>query len=145
MFGIIRYKELERQKAKLEIDIENLAFELKKQKREGELKLAEILHTNTLEHTETITLLKLDSQQKITQGKIDHERELLAVDKKAKDEVVNEKARLAKEYYDKMTQSFTDLQMHGDRNTRFVEAMALKMIDKAPANDRNLTITRVNE
>jgi len=83
-------------------------------------------------HNEAVTLVKLDSQQKIKQAELDKERsvnELKAENAKAIAEI---QAKESEKYHDKLNNALQEIMLNGDKNTKFVQEMALKLIDKAP-------------
>jgi hypothetical protein len=42
------------------------------------------------------------------------------------------RAETAEEHYKKLTSAFQEMQMHGDKNTKFVQELALKVFEKVP-------------
>jgi len=107
---------------------------------------------HTLELDKLKTYLKLESEQAIVQGKMDHKRDLANVVKKYEDTVaaanltnvaelttmkvknaedISEiKSELAKEYYDKMQDALSKMTLEGSSQSKFVQDLALKMFDK---------------
>lgn len=84
--------------------------------------------------TEAVTLTKLESQQLIKQAELDKERKIseLQVEMAQKIAVIQEEE--SKNHYNKLTQAFETMQLHGDKNTKFVQELALKILDKTPSS-----------
>ena len=47
-------------------------------------------------------------------------------------EVAELQASESEKYYNKITEAFQEIQMHGDKNSKFVQELALKVFDKVP-------------
>lgn len=84
-----------------------------------------------LDKTETVTLIKLESQQKIKQAEIDKERAINRLEKEKAEELSEIKSKYAEEYYEKLTKAFEEIQLNGDHNSKFIKDIALAMIDKS--------------
>lgn len=102
---------------------------IKKSKAEFDLKLLE-----------AVTLAKLDSEQKIKQLDLDLTRQLTEEKVKHIEELSSVKNDLNTKYYDKMTEAFADMQLNGDKNTKFVQEMALKIFDRVPTQSQRFEL-----
>ena len=41
---------------------------------------------------------------------------------------------LSEQYYQKLTEAFQEIQLNGDKNSKFVQELALKVFDKMPTS-----------
>jgi hypothetical protein len=172
MFGmnIIKMRETERAKKKLEIELENISHELTVQKRTSQFKLEEETHKYKLKMTEDeanfkrekehweedrvelekqlnkkyeiaknemVVMLKLESQQAIKQQELSNEKALLKVEKEYNSKLTEEKKRLNEKFFKNLTDAFTEIQLNGDKNSKFVQELSLKMLDKMPCPKTN--------
>ena len=121
-------KDLERQRSLFEEDKKRLVDRLKEEhgsetdklKRESELKLMELQ-----------TLSKLDSDQRIAQAELDAKSRVQAAETKHAAEMSVLKSTLAKEYYDSLQVALKDMTINGTEQTKFVQELAIKMLDKS--------------
>lgn len=95
-----------------------------------------------LQLQEAVTLTKLEAQQKIKQAEIDKSREVNEVRTKAAEELSKTKSELAEDYYNKLTAAFQDIQMNGDKNSKFVQELALKVFDRVPSSDVRVDVNQ---
>ena len=119
----------DREKTIWEKEKQELVDRAEREKNEFEKTLRADLE---IEHKETVTLLKLESQQKIKQAELDKDRAVNDLKTKHAEELAKVKSDTAEEYYSSMTEAFQDLQMNGDKNSKFVQELALKVFDKLP-------------
>lgn len=131
---------LKMQEEKAVFDREKKVWETEKKeivdrfKRENEEQVNRLKQQSDLSLQEAVTLTKLDSQQKVIQLTVDNDRATSALLTKHATELAQVKTDLAEEYYNKLTKAFTDIQMNGDKNTQFVQDLAMKIFDRVPAN-----------
>lgn len=92
--------------------------------------------------TEAVALAKLESEQEKAQAAIDNKKELLKAEGAFQKELSEYKTKSAKEYYDKITKAQDDLYTKGSTATKFVQDMALTMLEKAPVGDK-MTIEHI--
>jgi hypothetical protein len=90
---------------------------------------------------EAISLLKLDSDQKVKQIELDYERALQDKDIKHREEIqrlltqaaqdrVDFQTKVAQEYYDKLNKALVELHSKGNATTQFVQDLAMKMLER---------------
>lgn len=85
-----------------------------------------------LKLTEAVTLAKLDSQQKVKQAELDRDRQITELRTEHAEELSKVKSDTAEEYYKKLTHAFTEIQLNGSKDSKFVQELALKMFDSMP-------------
>jgi hypothetical protein len=85
-------------------------------------------------------MAKLDAEQKIKQLELDKSRELTEEKIKHIEEVSAVKTDANTNYYNKMTDAFTEIQLKGDKNTQFVQEMAMKIFDRVPTQTSRLEL-----
>lgn len=121
----------ERERKVWETEKKELEERAKREKTEFETR---IKADNELKMQEVTTLTKLDSQQKIMQLAVDKDRAFNALKTAHSEELSKVRTDLAEQYYEKLTVAFQDIQMNGDKNSKFVQELALKIFDQAPKN-----------
>lgn len=137
MFGLfIKRKELQ-------LEIKKLADELDYHERQEEMRVAEAVQKERLKANEQVSAAKLDADAKVKaaeakselaitqlQGKFTREKsEILAA---AAKDLAEAKAKAAEEYYEKLSKAMTELHQNGDKNSKFIQELALSMIQKTP-------------
>lgn len=145
--------EKESHKQSLKLDAERAVFDREKKVWEVEKKemLArfererEEFHDSTkresdLKIQEAVTLVKLDAQQKIKQSELDKAREVNALKTSSAEELSKAKSESAEQYYNKLTAAFQDIQMNGDKNSKFVQELALKVFERVPTNRTDIGV-----
>lgn len=145
--------EEEAHRQKLKLDDEKASFDrqkqvwseekaqlIKKHKEEMDEFLKKTKSEFDLKLLEAVTLAKLDSEQKIKQLDLDSHRQLTEEKIKHIEELSLAKTDASSKYYDKMTEAFTDMQMNGDKNTKFVQEMALAVFNKVPIQSQRLEL-----
>lgn len=176
--------DLEAQKARLQIERDQITLELENQKRRWQMKLDEERHAQKLSFdektavfnrekavwetekkeltdraardkaefedklkreselklTEAVTLAKLDSQQQVKQAELDRDRVLTELRTQQAEALAKVKADTAEEYYKRMTTAFTEIQLNGDKSTKFVQELALKMFDSVPRGGADFNV-----
>jgi hypothetical protein len=85
-----------------------------------------------LKEKETIGLLKLDSEQRSRQAELDRDRAVQELKVKHAEEISKLRSDLATEFYQKMQAELSKLNSEGNANSRFIQELSLKMLDKAP-------------
>lgn len=137
--------EEEAHKHKLKLESERAVFDREKQIWEKEKKelldraarekkeFEETLRRESeLATNEAITLVKLESQQKIKQAEIDKERAINELKAEMAEKVAEIQASESEKHYEKLTEAFSEMQINGDKNSRFVQELAMKVFDKIP-------------
>lgn len=119
----------DREKRVWEIEKKELQDRAARDKKEFEDRLKA---DSDLKMQEAITLMKLESQQKVKQTELDKDRSLNQLETVHSTELSKVKSDLAEEYYRKLTSAFQDIQMNGDKNSKFVQELALKVFDRVP-------------
>lgn len=129
MFKLFRLK-LEKELAE-----SKMIHEIAIKKKDAELILLEqkLRAEHELALKEAVTLLKLDSEQKISQIKLDYSKKTYASDRAKEQEFLKLKEDLLKENHDKFNQTISKIHEDGNVTTRFVQELAYKMMEKAPA------------
>jgi len=79
---------------------------------------------------EAISLLKLESEQRIKQAELDCQRRLQHLKEEASKEKMAFQTKLMEEHYKKLNDALVDLHSKGTTTTQFVQELALKMLDK---------------
>lgn len=118
--------ELEAQKFKLK---DELASQKKILEREYSYKMEDLKHSFELKQK---TLENETSNIKANLI-LKHEQEIAKLQSKFDKELIVEKERLNKDFYDRMTSSLSELHSKGNHTTDFLKEMTLKMLEKAPA------------
>ncbi len=138
--------ELERHRQKLALEGERAVFTREKAVYEVDKKEMEdrLKREMELSKTEAITLMKLESQQKIKQTEIDTQRTINELKALHTEELAKVRTSSAEEYYKRLTAAFQDLQVNGDKNSRFIQDLALKMFDKVPSPSVGVDVTMSN-
>jgi len=107
-------KEANEDKKEFEIEykrkLEELQHKFKLEKETRDNEIANMKANIVLKHEQDIAKIKSDYDKKL----------------------IEEKERLNKEFYDKMTTSLAELHSKGNHTTDFLKEMTLKMLDKAP-------------
>lgn len=120
LFFSRRFLELEAKKKSLELDIAALAQQLELTKKKYDMDLLEAKTLISLESEQRIAKINLESQKRVQQLEMENSVKLSEL-----------KSGLAKEYYDKMQIAMKDLTLQGSDQSRFVQELSLKMMDKA--------------
>jgi hypothetical protein len=89
---------------------------------------------------EAISLTKLESQQAIAQAKLDVSREINAVKTEMAQQVAKIQQDESEKFYNKLTSSFQEMQMNGDKNSKFVQELALRILDKTPSANVDVSV-----
>lgn len=118
--------ELEAQKFKLK---DELASQKKILEREYSYKMEDLKHSFELKQK---TLENETSNIKANLI-LKHEQDIAKLQSKFDKELIVEKERLNKDFYDRMTSSLSELHSKGNHTTDFLKEMTLKMLEKAPA------------
>lgn len=87
-----------------------------------------------LEILKLTTMAKLDAEQQTKQAELDAQRQISELKVKHIEELAAAKTEANTKYYDKMTDAYQDMQANGDKNSKFVQELALKIFDQAPKN-----------
>lgn len=119
----------DREKAVWETEKKELVDRSARERKEFEEKLKK---EHELKVTEAVTLAKLDSQQQVKQAELDRDRVITELRTQQAEALAKVKADTAEEYYKRMTTAFTEIQLNGDKSTKFVQELALKMFDSVP-------------
>lgn len=119
----------DREKAVWETEKREITGRNERERKEFEERLTK---EHELKLTEAVTLAKLDSQQKVKQAELDRDRQLSELRTSQAEALSKVKSDTAEEYYKKMTSAFTEMQLNGDKSTKFVQELALKMFDHKP-------------
>jgi len=135
-----RTAEFEREKTKWVHEKEQLIDD---NSRDKKIFKEELESKAKIEKDEAMALLRLDSQQKIKQAEIDKDRAVQKVeaeaDKKYNDQVLS----LNQKYHNDLAEALKKFNTDGNATTKFMQDIALKMLEKAPAPraDMGLQIT----
>lgn len=119
----------ERERKVWEVEKKELEARAKREKEEFETRLKA---DTDLKMQEAVTLTKLDAQQKVIQTQVDKDRVINDLKTSHSEQMAKVKTGLAEEYYEKLTVAFQEIQMNGDKNSKFVQELALKIFDQAP-------------
>lgn len=83
---------------------------------------------------------KIDSQQKVKQAELDRDRQITELRTQQAEALAKVKSDTAEEYYKRMTAAFQEIQLNGDKSTKFVQELALKMFDSVPRGGADFTV-----
>lgn len=119
----------DREKAVWEAEKKELLARSERERKEFEERLTK---DHQIKLTEAVTLAKLQSQQEVKQAELDRDRQITELRTKQAEELSKVKSDTAEEYYKRMTNAFTEIQLNGDKSTKFVQELALKMFDSVP-------------
>lgn len=119
-------QELEAQKFKLKDELDS---QKKILEREYSYKMEDLKHSFELKQK---TLENETSNIKANLI-LKHEQDIAKLQSKFDKELIVEKERLNKDFYDRMTSSLSELHSKGNHTTDFLKEMTLKMLEKAPA------------
>lgn len=146
MFGLfVKRKEME-------LEIKKLADNLDHHKRNEEMRIAEAVQKERLKANEAVSKVTLEAEAKVKKVEADallKITELQGKSTREKSEIqaahatalAEAKAKAAEEYFEKMSKAMTELHQNGDKNSKFIQELALTMVKKAP---RGLGNTKVN-
>lgn len=118
---------LEREQAKSK-DTFTLQQTLEKEKWAVEQKAQQA----QLKLDETLVLKKLEFEQKVKQAELDRERSILTVKEEFARKEADLHQKLHAEMYEKLNKALLSMSAEGDKNTKFVHELMLKIFDKAP-------------
>ena len=96
----------------LKVIVEELNSDLIKERAAHEIKLREVLSLKDIENKQSLQELKEDYAQKL----------------------IDEKERLNKEFYSRMTDELSKLHSEGNSQTKFVQNLALEMVKGKTTN-----------
>jgi len=127
-----KIKELRRQIADLEYEKKKLTTTLEDEKKALEMKWK--FHEEELLHRAKLNEEKLRSEIENMKATllVKHEQDVARIKHEAEKELIAEKERLNKDFYERMTDSLSELHSKGNHTTAFLKEMTLKMLDKAP-------------
>lgn len=114
---------------------ERKLFDMEKKELEDRLKKEFELKTQ-----ESIILTRLEAQQQVKQTELDKDRALNMQQSKFNEELSKIKIEMSDSYYKKLTESFQEIQLNGDKNTKFVQELALKVFDRIPSNHSKVNV-----
>lgn len=137
--------EKDRHQQQLKLSTEMSKFANEREKWDAERKelqvasdkaLKELKDTLEREHKitlqEAVSLTKLESQQKIKQAELDRDREVNKIRMEQAEALAKVRADSAEETYKKLSNFIEEVATKGDKNTKFVQEMALIMMKGAP-------------
>lgn len=137
--------EKDRHAQQLKLDTETAKFSLAKEKweiekaeliRKSDNAAKEVKDTLEREHKislqEAVSLTKLESQQKVKQAELDRDREINALKMTQVEELSKVRTQAAEDTFKKLSAFIEEVTMKGDKNTNFVQELALKMFNGAP-------------
>lgn len=127
----------DREKKVWEIEKKELTDRAAREKKEFQERLQA---ESDLKTQEAVTLTKLEAQQQVKQGELDKSREVNDLRTAHAEALSKVKSELAEDYYSKLTAAFQDIQMNGDKNSKFVQELALKVFDRVPANSTDISV-----
>lgn len=140
-------------KVKLQLESEKAVFErerkiwdkektelLEKSKREREEFEERLKKDFEIKLQEAVTLTKLEMQQKVAQTSVDKEREICKLQTEHAKAVSEMQQSESLKFYDKLTNAFQEMQLNGDKNSKFVQELALKLIDKTPSSKTSVDV-----
>lgn len=129
--------DMERQAARSNFELERSQATLKEKfETEQAIKRAE------LKAEETLVLKKLDFEQRIKQAELDKDKSVLVIKEEYAKKETELHQKLHAEMYKKLNDALIQMSAEGDKNTKFVHDLMMKIFDKAPALNSFQTINR---
>lgn len=137
MFGLfVKRKELQ-------LEIQKLKDEVDYHKRQEEMRIAEAVQKQRLATNEEVAKVKLDKESSIKKLVAEHEVELTKIRGARAEElsglqadfatkIADVKAKAAEEHFEKLSAALLKLHSEGDKNTKFVQELALGLVQKTP-------------
>lgn len=149
--------EVETHKQKLEMESQKAIFEREKKiwgqektellekNRKERIEFEERLRKDSeIKMVEAVSLTKLESQQKIAQAEVNAERKINEVRTEMAEKVAKIQADESTKFYAKMTEAFQEMQLNGDKNSKFVQEMALRLVDKTQTTNHTKLNVDIN-
>lgn len=128
---------LNRERASWQVqrDSDKAKFDLEREqaKMREKFSVEEAIKRAQLAADESLTMKKLDYEQQIRQAQLDKDKALLSVKEEYAKKETQLHQSLHKEMYEKLNQALIQMSQEGDKNTRFVHDLMMKIFDKAPA------------
>lgn len=126
--------KIQEEKHKHNLELEAKLSEFKRDKTLWEKEKLELENKLKAEHDirllEATTLSVLDSQQKQKQAEIDFKRQLNDQALKHSQEISKLREELNQSYYDKLQDALTKMSTDGNANSRFIQDVMLKMLER---------------
>lgn len=137
MFGLWK------QRTELRIEIERLAKDLEHHRKNEEMRIAEAVQKQRLFSNEELAKAKIAADKQIADANNRNELTLTTLqgkftrdkaeqDAKYAKDLAEAKTKAAEDYYEKMTKAMTELHQNGDKNSKFIQELALTMVQKTP-------------
>lgn len=128
MFKLFRLK-LEKELAETK-----LIYEIEIKKKDAERKILEdsLRADHQLKLTEAVTLLRLDSEQKNKQLELSFQRKMDEFQRGKEQEFLKLKEGLLSDNHNKFNEVISNIHEKGNLTTKFVQELAVKMMEKAP-------------
>lgn len=127
-----KIKELRRQISDLEYEKKKLTTTLEDEKKNLERKWKfneeELLHRAKLNEEK----LRSEIENMKATLLVKHEQDIARIKHVSEKALIAEKERLNKDFYERMTNSLSELHSKGNHTTDFLKEMTLKMLEKAP-------------
>jgi hypothetical protein len=92
----------------------------------------EAISKKSIETDKTITKLKQDYESKLIEFKQTYENKVKALELDHVQRFAAFKTDTEKKFYDKLKDEYADFQKHGDKNSKFVQELALEVMKKSP-------------
>jgi len=130
-------------KKELELELKKLSQDLDHHKRQEEMRIAEAVQKQRLISNEEVANIKIETQAQIKEKEANHQLAVIQL-KGAHEKQLSElqiahakamaelEAKYSKEHYNKLSEAMVDLHQHGDKNSQFIQNLALEMVKKTP-------------
>lgn len=138
-------RESENARVKMERDAEKSKFDLEKEQSVSRQKLdtEQAIKRAELKNEELLVMKKLDFEQKIKQAELDREKAILLIKEEYAKKETKLHTELHAEMYGKLNSALISMSQEGDKNTKFVHDIMMKIFDKAPALNSHETRTYI--
>jgi len=108
---------------------QTLGLEKEKQQRDYERRITDINHSAKLkEESRDNAIANMKASLLVK-----HEQDIAKIKAEYSNKLVEEKDRLNKEFYGKMTKTLQEVHAKGNHTTDFLKDMTLKMLDRSPS------------
>lgn len=119
-------------KKEMQLEIKKLIEDVDHQKRQNNLVIKEAVFAADMKAQSSIKEVIAERDRMITELKCRHAEEISKLKSDHAQLLNASESKYAQNSYEKLSLALTDLHQNGDKNSRFIQDMALEMIKKAP-------------
>jgi hypothetical protein len=132
-----------KERAEFEQVVQAETAKLKLEREQAELRLKfeleDAVKRAQLASDTTLGLKKLEFEQKLREAELKSRSETLVIKEDFAKKEATLHATLHKEMYDKLNTALVSMTQEGDKNTKFVHELMLKIFEKHPVNNLDIT------